>query len=190
VTEAPGRPRDPDVTARVLGTALEVFAETGLEGLTMEELARRSTVPKSTIYRRWPSKSDLLADALLVALERDAALTSTASARRDLVELLAREARFLGTAAGRLLLQLVAQSLGGTELPPPVRAVVELRGRPFRELLAGCPGRGSSVRPERELAADVLVSAVWFRVLNHQCVDRRSLVHLAAWAQGDATPGR
>ncbi|HEY8720122.1 helix-turn-helix domain-containing protein, partial [Pengzhenrongella sp.] len=59
-----GRPRDPQLEDRALAATLEVFGETGWVGLTIDEVAARSRVGKSSIYLRWKDKETLLAAAL------------------------------------------------------------------------------------------------------------------------------
>jgi len=59
-----GRPRDPDLEARALRAALEVFGEKGWVAMTIDEVAARARVGKSSIYLRWPDKTSLLTDAL------------------------------------------------------------------------------------------------------------------------------
>ncbi len=59
-----GRPRDPATEERALRAALEIFGQKGLSGLTIDEVAARSKVGKSSIYLRWPDKEALLAAAL------------------------------------------------------------------------------------------------------------------------------
>lgn len=55
-----GRPRDPGLEDRVLDVAIALYAETGWAGFTFEAVARRSGVGKASLYRRWPSRGDLL----------------------------------------------------------------------------------------------------------------------------------
>lgn len=55
-----GRPREPDVDRRALRTALEVYARLGWSGFTFGKVATQAAVGKSSIYRRWPTKSALL----------------------------------------------------------------------------------------------------------------------------------
>jgi AcrR family transcriptional regulator len=62
-----GRPRRADADAAILSAALELVAEAGIGGLSMDHLAQRAGVGKATIYRRWASKEALILDALSVA---------------------------------------------------------------------------------------------------------------------------
>lgn len=59
-----GRPRDPDLQARVLEAALAEYARSGWAGFTMHAVAGRAGVGKSSLYLRWPTKERLLIDAI------------------------------------------------------------------------------------------------------------------------------
>lgn len=61
---APGRPRDPELEARVQRAALQVFGEVGWRGLTMDAIASRARVGKSALYLRWADKGEVLVAAL------------------------------------------------------------------------------------------------------------------------------
>lgn len=60
---SPGRPRNPDIDRRILDAALDLYAQRGWSGLTMDEVARRAGVGKAALYLRWSSKEDLLGEA-------------------------------------------------------------------------------------------------------------------------------
>jgi AcrR family transcriptional regulator len=49
--------------ATVLGVTAELLFERGFAGASVDEITRRSRVAKTTIYRHWPTRSDLLRDA-------------------------------------------------------------------------------------------------------------------------------
>jgi len=59
-----GRPADPDIERRVLAAALTVYGEVGWAGFTLDRVAHRAPVGKAALYRRWPTKEDLLLAAL------------------------------------------------------------------------------------------------------------------------------
>lgn len=59
-----GRPRDPQLEDRALEATLAVFGDKGWVGLTIDEVAARALVGKSSIYLRWKDKETLLAAAL------------------------------------------------------------------------------------------------------------------------------
>jgi AcrR family transcriptional regulator len=59
-----GRPRRPAATKAILDATLELLAEGGFPAATIDAIAARAGVGRNTIYRRWPAKEELLADAL------------------------------------------------------------------------------------------------------------------------------
>jgi AcrR family transcriptional regulator len=59
-----GRPRDPAADAAILRAGLELFTERGIEGTSIEQIAKRAQVGKLTVYRRWSSKEELVAQAI------------------------------------------------------------------------------------------------------------------------------
>ena len=61
---AAGRPRSPVVEQAILRAALELFIEHGVAGASIEKIAKRAGVGKTSIYRRWSSRETLLAQAI------------------------------------------------------------------------------------------------------------------------------
>ncbi|HEY8525780.1 MAG TPA: TetR/AcrR family transcriptional regulator [Acidimicrobiales bacterium] len=62
-------PRIERSRAHILAATIDLLREVGYGALTIEAVAARSGVAKSTIYRHWPGKSQLAADAFLHAYE-------------------------------------------------------------------------------------------------------------------------
>ena len=60
----PGRPNDETLSPLILRAAIEELAVAGFEALSLEQVARRAGTAKTSLYRRWPSKDDLIVDAL------------------------------------------------------------------------------------------------------------------------------
>ena len=60
-----GRPRRTGADAAIVAATLELLAERGFKATTMDAIAARASVAKNTIYRRWASKEQLLAVALV-----------------------------------------------------------------------------------------------------------------------------
>ncbi|OLO44111.1 TetR family transcriptional regulator [Actinomyces oris] len=63
-----GRPRDTTVDQRILQATTSLLTQKGFRGLRVDDVARSAGVPKSTIYRRWPSLTDLAVAAVDNAL--------------------------------------------------------------------------------------------------------------------------
>jgi AcrR family transcriptional regulator len=83
----PGRPRSEQADRAIIEAALDLFAESGVEGTCIEAVAARAGVGKSTIYRRWPGKEELLVDAL-ATLKTPLPEPDGTSVRDDLAALL------------------------------------------------------------------------------------------------------
>ncbi len=82
--------RSARVRAAVLRATFEELASVGYPALSFEALARRAGVHKTTLYRRWEGKEDLLLDALLEHAGQAVPVPDTGSLRGDLRSL-ARE---------------------------------------------------------------------------------------------------
>lgn len=108
-----GRPRDPEVDARIRQSAIELFAESGWAGFSLDQVARRSGVGKASIYLRWTSRQELLVDAL----ERELQFVDdpdTGSIRGDLLALALQLTDVYDGAKGRAYLRL---NLEGDQIP-------------------------------------------------------------------------
>lgn len=63
-TATRGRPRDPDVDARIIQAAVDELADAGAAGFSLNSVAVRAGVAKRSIYSRWPDRDDLIAAAV------------------------------------------------------------------------------------------------------------------------------
>lgn len=63
-TRKPGRPRSAQADRAILAATLELIAQDGMQGMSLEGVAARAGVSKTTIYRRWPNRDALILDAL------------------------------------------------------------------------------------------------------------------------------
>src|SRR5262245_47176042 len=59
-----GRPRTPGAEKKIIDAALDEYGEHGWSGFTMDGVARRAGVGKSTVYLRWQDKDSLLTEAV------------------------------------------------------------------------------------------------------------------------------
>jgi AcrR family transcriptional regulator len=64
VSEKVGRKRDDSRDGVILDAALAVLAEFGYDGMTIDLVAARAGSARATVYRRWPTKADLVLDAV------------------------------------------------------------------------------------------------------------------------------
>lgn len=172
-----GRPRDATLDARILDAALALMAQGGLRACTIDAVAVRAEVPKSTIYRRWPSKDELQVAALERYVAESQPMPDTGTLRGDLVELFAGQIRMYGSREARPIVAFAFSVLAEGEAVPTAtgramrRFALERRERYLEVLQRGM--RRGEVRDgvDLEVAISFLFGAVWARIADLQPVD-------------------
>jgi AcrR family transcriptional regulator len=111
MNKAPARrmraPRGAPVVRAVIRATFEELAEVGFAALSIDDVARRAGVNKTTIYRRWPTKEDLVTTALLALPDDYFAMPDTGSIRGDLNEIACRTARIFQAVEGRAMMRIL-----------------------------------------------------------------------------------
>jgi AcrR family transcriptional regulator len=155
----------------------ELLAEVGYGELTIEGVAARAGVAKTTIYRRFAGpaaagsggdlKARLVSGALAVRARSTLAAADTGSLRGDLLAHLGAITRALGAPIGQAIAGLVVGARRMPELAEPLRrGFVSARRAEVAELLERAARRGELTGPlDRELAVDLLVGPLWYRSL-------------------------
>ncbi|MGH7726316.1 MAG: TetR/AcrR family transcriptional regulator C-terminal ligand-binding domain-containing protein [Candidatus Eiseniibacteriota bacterium] len=115
-----GRPRSQHVEQAVLNAARELIEKGGYAAATIEAIATRSGVAKTTIYRRWPNRATLVVD-LLMRIASEAVPIPTG---RDPMQALRTEMRGVARVAHELPGQLLVSLLGEAQDDPEVRAAL------------------------------------------------------------------
>lgn len=162
----PGRPRDPELDGAILRAATELLCQEGFAGTSVEAVAERAGVGKSTIYRRWPTREDLL----LVAgdcMSPCAVDPDTGSLRDDLVALISNLISVMTTTpAGALLAATVDEAARNIDLRCRFDAFIDARRAPARRILARAATRGElRTDLDHELVVDLLSGPVFTRLL-------------------------
>jgi AcrR family transcriptional regulator len=105
-----GRPRKKGADRVILVAAAEIMAEKGIAGLSIEEVAIRARVGKTTIYRRWPSRGTLALDAFLAEFPGPPPLPDTGTFAGDLRQALGGWVRAItGSSAASMLVGIIAE---------------------------------------------------------------------------------
>ncbi|MCR2051328.1 TetR/AcrR family transcriptional regulator [Actinomyces bowdenii] len=130
---SPGRPADAALGPAIISAVLEILAEEGLGALTTAAVARRAGVSTATLYRRWPTKHELLlATARQLSTTQEVDL-DTGSVRTDLHALVDHKSRLLAGRSGAALLALLGQAPEGTDLSAPLIGDLHHRTRDHLE---------------------------------------------------------
>ncbi|MFD0774971.1 TetR/AcrR family transcriptional regulator [Streptomonospora algeriensis] len=109
--------RNARVRAQILAATTELVARDGIAGFRYEEVAELAGVHRTSVYRNWPDREDLVVDALLRYAEDLASVEDTGDLHRDLADFLVGIAGALETPFGRTL----EQAIQPARQSPPVR---------------------------------------------------------------------
>jgi AcrR family transcriptional regulator len=100
--------RSSRVRAAAISATLAELAENGYAGLSLERVARRAGVNKTSLYRRWGSREQLVLEAMLERAGEHVSLPDTGSLRDDLLALASAGAATASAAAGNAVVRAVA----------------------------------------------------------------------------------
>ena len=173
-SEPPARSRSERAHQAILDAAVALLAEREVAALTMDEIAARAGSSKATIYRRWSSKEELLAEALGRAT---AAFPppDTGTLRGDLLEAIGYVVTLLTeTPFGSAMPALIAAKESNPELHALLLRAV---GEPRRELIRTILRRGierGELDPatDLDLFMDLIGGALHFRrLVTHEPID-------------------
>lgn len=129
-----GRPRTPGAEEKILAAALDEYGERGWAGFTMDGVARRAGVGKSTVYLRWPDKDALLTDAVT---NRGLELTAvdTGSFEADLQQLALNMLQHFHSPGGWAAMRVTFDCASAQErLGDFSEAVTEVHGRQVEQI--------------------------------------------------------
>jgi len=151
-----------------LTAAVELLAERGLAAMSIEEVAARAGVGKTTIYRRWPSKGLLALDAFVASFRELQPLPDTGTLRGDLLAALHAWVRAVTqTPMGSMLTGLIAEAQHDAELRGAWRdRVLEPLRSQHRIMLDRAIARGE-IAPgvDRDVVLDLFFGAAEHRLL-------------------------
>ena len=150
----------------VLDAAVQVIADQGFAGATIDAIARRCGVARSTIYRHWPDRVDLLLDAFSSRIGTVDALIA-GDLRRDLVAISLRLADLLTSEPiGSVVASLILEARHDPQLEELRQRFVTVRQEAVTHILAAAieEGRLPPLEDPTSLAAD-LAAPIFFRAL-------------------------
>jgi AcrR family transcriptional regulator len=180
--KGPGRPRSERAHQAILQATIELLLEQGFAEMSVEGVATRAGVGKATIYRRWRSKADLVADAIGCLSRKELDPVDTGGVRGDLMAL---AEQFFRTQEAdevtQLMLKLMNERARYPELQDAfTRRVVQPRRMVIADILERGIARGE-LRPDVDvdLLIDLLMGFVFYRSMRagkpYSMVDRETL---------------
>ncbi|MCW6006693.1 TetR/AcrR family transcriptional regulator [Micromonospora sp. CPCC 205371] len=142
------RRRGEALVQAVYAATLAELTEFGYAGLRMERIAERARTGKASLYRRWPSRADLVVDAIRSTFPDQVNLPETGSLRQDLLTALRYAADQLDGPAGEAVRGLMVEALSDPERTKMVRArITEARAKTIGAILQRAAQRGE-VNPD------------------------------------------
>ena len=109
IKKTPGRPRSVKSHQAMLQATLELLGEVGFETMSIEAIAKRAKIGKTTIYRRYNSKEELVADAI-ESIREDVLIPNTGNLWSDLDELVENAAQITLSPLGKQTIAMIISS--------------------------------------------------------------------------------
>ena len=161
-----GRPRSEAARQAILGATRALLATTTIRELTIEAIAKKAGVGKTTIYRRWPSKVAVVIDAIEAIVPRSRLIAS-----KRVSEALQAQVRHLVEQYrgryGRIVAELIAEGQADPAVLAAFRERFLLRRRAVaRDLIEHGKATGEfDPHLDTDLACDIIYGPVYYRLL-------------------------
>jgi TetR/AcrR family transcriptional regulator, regulator of autoinduction and epiphytic fitness len=165
-------PRIERSRSQVLAAAAEVLVEVGYGALTIEAVAARSGVAKSTIYRHWPGKPQLVADAFCHVHDHEDVAEPPPGPVRDRVAVILRRLAVDMGVTNRLAClvpALIDAAESSDEMAALAPRIVDERAQPLVDVLDEAVQVGElPLGTDTRLLADALVGPILLARLFHR----------------------
>lgn len=176
-----GAPRSEKSRLAILEATAALFQERGYANLTIEGVAAQAGVGKQTIYRWWPTKSDLIAECLLEGrlFPERLSIPNTGDLRHDVTDWVSQIYELIRNPAGRgLVTSLVAAATANEQIGQRLRETLGGHESVVARLSAGVDaGQLSPAKPVAELA-EALVGALLLKAMGHDDTAHQDAVRL------------
>ena len=185
-----GRPRDERIDIEVVSAVLSALRGGGYQAVTIDGIARKVNRARTSLYRRWPSKRQLVVYAVLSELGENPA-GNTGSLREELEAAVETLLNAFGGPLGQALAGLVGDMAHDAELAQTIRQeVLATRRKSMRDAFARARAR-REIRAELDidLLLDMLTAPFYFRTLfGHAQVNRKMTREVVDYVLRAAAP--
>ncbi len=187
----PGRPRSEQARLAILRSTLEILGDSGFSDFTIEEVADRAGVGKATVYRWWPNKGALIADAFAQSTTRKLRFPDTGSVYTDMSRQMRQLVKIFAGPMGRIVSAILAAGQTEEELIAAFRErFLKPRRREAYATLRRAILRGELRRDvDQDLLLDSLYGPIYMRFLiRHDRMTPEFVDPLCALVLGGARP--
>lgn len=171
----PGRPRSERARDAILKSTLKLVQSIGFEELSIEAIAADADVGKATIYRWWPDKATLLADAFADSAAQELRFPDTGSLQSDMSLQMNRLIRILRGRRGRILAALIGGGQSDSKLLEAFRErfMKPRRKEAYATLRRGIERGELPPNVDLDLVLDALYGPLFLRYLvRHQPITK------------------
>jgi AcrR family transcriptional regulator len=187
----PGRPRSEAARVAILRSALNLLGKNGFADFTIEHVAASANVGKATVYRWWPNKAALIADAFASSATRRLHFPDTGSVFTDMSRQMRQLVKVFRSPRGRVVSAILAGGQNDKELISAFRErfLWPRRQEAYATLWRGIR-RGELRRNiDKDLLLDSLYGPIYMRFLiRHDSLSPGFVDELCRLALGGARP--
>jgi AcrR family transcriptional regulator len=166
---SPGRPRCERAHQAILSSTLDFLEkkENGFADLTIEYVAAEAGVGKATVYRWWPTKAELVADAFASSVTQKLGFPDTGSARRDLSQQMYQLVKILRSRRGHILSAIIGAGQSDAVLMCAFRDrfIKPRRAEAYATLRRGIVRGELPANLDLDLMLDALYGPIYMRFL-------------------------
>ena len=189
----PGRPRSEQARQAILRSTLRILGQSGFSDLTIEDVADHAGVGKATVYRWWPNKGALIADAFASNTTRKLRFPDTGSVFSDMSRQMRQLVKMFRSPRGRIVSAILAAGQSDRDLIAAFRDrfLWPRRQEAYATLRRGI--RRGELRKDidPDLVLDSLYGPIYMRFLiRHDRLTPEFVDRLCALVLGGARPRR
>ena len=190
---APGRPRSEQSRQSILRSTLKLLRKTGFPQLSIEAIAGEAEVSKATVYRWWPTKATLVADAFSASADSELRFPDTGSVVKDMSLQMQQVVRVFRSQRGKVVAALLA---GGQSDPELIAAFRDRflwprRRQAYKALQRGIDRGELPAGLDMDLTLDALYGPIYMRFLiRHSELDEHFAEQLCALVLSGAQASR
>jgi AcrR family transcriptional regulator len=160
---SPGRPRSEEARLAILRSTLKILGKHGFAEFTIENVAAYARVGKATVYRWWPNKAALIADAFASSTTRALHFPDTGSVFSDMSQQMRQLVKIFRSRRGRIVSAMLAAGQSDKAL---IAAFRERFMKPRRQEAYATLRRGELRKGEDlDLLLDSLYGPIYMRFL-------------------------
>jgi AcrR family transcriptional regulator len=163
----PGRPRSEAARLSVLRSTLKLLAKKGFSELTIEAVAAHASVGKATVYRWWPDKAALIADAFASSTTSKLHFPDTGSVRTDMSQQMRQLIKVLRSRRGRIVSAMLGAGQSDNHLIAAFRErfLIPRRQEAYATLRRGIQRGQLRKNVDMDLLLDSLYGPIYMRFL-------------------------